>query len=58
MGATPMRFAYVICRAVHALNGPRREKICIWGFRQGETQPMPSQLQRLARKLKFCLLQV
>ena len=51
-----MRFAYVICRAVHVINEHRREKIYLWGFRPGETQPMPAQLQRLAGKSKFCLL--
>ena len=34
------------------LNGPRREKTCLWGVRQKEFQTS------LARKLKFHLKQV
>ena len=41
--------------------GPRREKTCLRGFRQGEVQTSllkPAQLQRLARNLKFRLWKV
>ena len=33
---------------------PRREKICLWGFRPGKTN-RPVQLQRLARGWTFWL---
>ena len=38
--------------------GPRRDKTCLRGFRQSGIQNQPPQLQRLARKLKFRMLQV
>ena len=34
-------------------HGPRRDKTCLWGFQQSETQTNSPQLQILARKIKF-----